>query len=455
MAENKDINIGRVILGEYKITSVFAKSNLATVYKATNISTGEFFAVKTLNTSDHNLNDLFEKSALKQKVLSHPNIVKTIDIYKAHSGKVFQITEYVNGVSLEEVLESAGNLSEEAEICDLVNDICQALICAHNNNLIHGNLRPSNVFLVEIDEMLVVKVSDFTMNSVISAFQSKGTINSSYQSPETVDFNNVSRTSDLYSLAKIAYQTICGKQPQIDSPHSMVSISDQGQNIKCSEILDELMKRAFKLIPGEKENSVESFQNDFNNWYEQTKNIEIKTSHELSKEELKSELKQSVHDIVTLRKTQHTQEETIAMKISHIAASGARQSPVKTIRRIVINTVATISITGLLVYFFITYAEQIKTVWVKTSIKIGSMQEKEKVLKPANDNKLALQKRAKATKSSANSPLIKSAKTKPPQKFNKKSRYYFKELPAEKLVKKQPYHPPPGRKYSGFKNNMR
>ena len=467
----KDINLGRVILGDYKIISVMHKFKTSTIYKAVNIETGESFSIKTINTANPKINDQFEISIDRQKELSHQNIVKTIEHHKAHSGKVFQITELINGVSLSEIIENVGKLNNEKEIFHLIDEVGSAIAYCHEKETVHGNLAPWNIFLIEEENKIHVKLLDITFNQVQSLMYwesvSGEQIDSSYQSPEARDFVTVSELSDLYSLALITYKIITGHLLEITGEEDEVipSISSTGSKIKAAELLDRLFEKVLKQDDGnEPIDSIEKFQFELHKWYEATqKPVENKEEEdsaandaqeeeEEDREKLKSELKQSVHDIVTLRRTQHSQEETIAMKLTDLAGSGARESPGKTLKKLFSTFALSIFLMGALIYSFIKFSAPIKQAWIEHQTR----QIQEEAHKPEQDtNQIALENRLKQTQPSSNSPLMKSVKPEPVKALDPKNPYYFEELPAEKLIIKQPYHPPNNIKYSRFTNNLR
>ena len=145
-------------------------------------------------------------------MLQHPNIVSVID-FSFDTTYAYLVMEYVDGLSLEEFLEQVGGHSltydEAAHIAD---SLCQALAYAHENGVLHLDIKPANVL---IDHSGHVKLTDFGMATLASAAgyggARGGTIG--YMAPEQLDGSIVDERSDIFSLAAVLYESLCGTAP--------------------------------------------------------------------------------------------------------------------------------------------------------------------------------------------------------------------------------------------------
>lgn len=145
-------------------------------------------------------------------MLQHPNIVSVID-FTYDASFAYLVMEYVDGLSLEEFLAQVDGHSltydEEAHIADA---LCQALAYAHENGVLHLDIKPANVL---IDHSGHVKLADFGMACLTSAAgwggARGGTIG--YMSPEQLDGSTVDERSDLFSLGCVLYESLCGYKP--------------------------------------------------------------------------------------------------------------------------------------------------------------------------------------------------------------------------------------------------
>ena len=482
MSDEKDFNVGRTLFDDYKVKSVIAKDQIATVYLAKMISTGKLVALKTLNFLKPEVLESFEEVIEKQKLISHEHVVSSLECKKTSAGRIFQVMEYVEGVSLGELIETTGKFESEEEIASMFTQVCGVLEDCHKKNDIHGNISPSNIILLEEDGKVVLKLTDFGMSSVKSviSFDADIPVDQSYSSPELIELMDPTSKSDVYSLGLVLYETICGENAneQRSEDGSPKAVAEFNPKIRCSYALDDLFKRALKEDTKERLESIEKFAIRLNDWIEDVR-LEIKEEEEtkakLAQEAQESieaqedasliELKQSVHDIVTLKSKQLSQEETIAMKFSDIASQGPRQSPVKTARRITISIVSSVAIFAALVYSFITFEEPIRKAWKESSTNVSNtvFSSKKDVNQPT-ENEIAQKNRLKPTEASMSSPLItkqdkvktRSGNVQPTAKqLSKKNRFYYEPLPAEKLLIKRPYHPPANKNASTFTNNVR
>ena len=88
----------------------------------------------------------FENEARASATLSHPNLIHIYDCGMSAQGRPFIVMDYLDGPSMEELLEHSQTLSPE-EVVDIFTQICRGLSHAHNRGIIHRDLKPSNSFL--------------------------------------------------------------------------------------------------------------------------------------------------------------------------------------------------------------------------------------------------------------------------------------------------------------------
>lgn len=145
-------------------------------------------------------------------MLQHPNIVSVID-FTYDPSFAYLVMEYVDGLSLEEFLAQVdGHSLTYDEAAHIADSLCQALAYAHENGVLHLDIKPANVL---IDHSGHVKLADFGMACLTSAAgwggARGGTIG--YMSPEQLDGSVVDERSDLFSLACVLYESLCGGKP--------------------------------------------------------------------------------------------------------------------------------------------------------------------------------------------------------------------------------------------------
>ena len=145
-------------------------------------------------------------------MLQHPNIVSVID-FTYDSAYAYLVMEYVDGMSLAEFLERVdGNSLTFDEAAAIADALVQALQLAHENGVLHLDIKPANVL---IDRAGHVKLTDFGMATLSAAAgfggARGGTIG--YMPPEQLDNQDVDQRTDLFALACVLYEALCGTSP--------------------------------------------------------------------------------------------------------------------------------------------------------------------------------------------------------------------------------------------------
>ena len=215
---------GMVFAERYKLEEFIGQGGMSLVYRAVDIRTGHSVAVKILKSeynSDKEFLERFQREAQAASLMSHHNIVNLLDVGKEGEFR-YLVLEYVSGNTLKDIIRQRGRLNAAVAIQITVR-ILSALQHAHDNGIIHRDIKPQNV-LVHSDGH--VKVADFGIARMTNAFTiSKGdTVVGSvhYSSPEQATGSVVEATSDLYSTGVVLYEMLTGRVPFVgDTPVSV------------------------------------------------------------------------------------------------------------------------------------------------------------------------------------------------------------------------------------------
>ena len=207
--------------------------------------------------------------ARTSSLLAHPNIVTMYD-FEAGGGWAYLVMEYVDGLTLSELLArvEGGTLTND-ECAHLVSSVGAALAFAHENGVLHLDVKPSNIM---IDRRGTVKLCDFGMATLASAAGFGGARGGTvgYMSPEQIRGDMVDERADVFSLAVVAWQALTGENPfAASSAEASLSQIERGPSrplSKCDPTLggmvEEVEMAALEPSPFARTPSVAQFSQD-------------------------------------------------------------------------------------------------------------------------------------------------------------------------------------------------
>ncbi|PIE78795.1 MAG: hypothetical protein CSA15_05980 [Candidatus Delongbacteria bacterium] len=203
---------GSVINNRYKILSFLGEGGMGSVYKVKDFVENRVIALKLIKEKilSEKSNQRFKNEFKLALELDHPNIVKVynLDMY-AKTNTYFFTMEYINGDSLgDSFMEINDNKKYE-----ILLQIARGLNYIHSRRIVHFDIKPDNIFLVNNDGDISVKIVDFGLASILDEFGGKvrGTI--SYIAPEVLLKKEVDYRCDLYSFGMVIYHIFSGKLP--------------------------------------------------------------------------------------------------------------------------------------------------------------------------------------------------------------------------------------------------
>jgi predicted Ser/Thr protein kinase len=236
---------------QLEILEVLGRGGMGAVYKARQPNLDRFVALKILlrrneeGRSDVGFAQRFAREARALARLNHPNIVAVYD-YGEAGGYPFLVMEYVEGLTLRQLLQH-GKLAPE-EALGIVPRICEALQFAHQKGIVHRDIKPENILL---DKSGQVKITDFGIAKVIRPGASDRSLTGAkdvvgtphYMAPEQIEEPaKVDHRADIYSLGVVFYEMLTGELPlgKFQPPSNKVEVDVR---------LDEVVLRALAKEP--------------------------------------------------------------------------------------------------------------------------------------------------------------------------------------------------------------
>ncbi len=207
------IKIGMVLAERYEILEKIGTGGMSDVYRAKDHKLNRPVAVKVLKqefAENAEFVRKFRTEAQAAAGLMHPNIVNVYDVGE-ENGSHFIVMELVEGVTLKKYIEKKARISVK-EAVSIAIQVAQGIEAAHNNHIIHRDIKPQNIIISKEGK---VKVTDFgiakaaTSNTITSNVM--GSVH--YTSPEQVRGGFSDEKSDIYSLGITLYEMLTGRVP--------------------------------------------------------------------------------------------------------------------------------------------------------------------------------------------------------------------------------------------------
>ncbi len=231
-AESVDPRVGEVVAGRYRVIGRIGRGGMGSIYEAEHLTTGKRFALKTLLPGLDRVGDIarrFEREARASSVLNHPNVINVTDFGALEDGSLYLAMELVRGKPLGDLLD-AGGVSQERAFT-IGRQVIEALAHAHSHGVIHRDLKPDNVMVLDAgeseEERDRVKLLDFGIAKVVGDAEAQvggdkltqagvafGTPD--YMAPEQALGEAVDARADLYAMGVILFELFAGRKPFVN-----------------------------------------------------------------------------------------------------------------------------------------------------------------------------------------------------------------------------------------------
>jgi serine/threonine-protein kinase len=217
LIDSGELDPGSVIRSKFQIVRTLGRGGMGVVYEAQNILNGRRRALKFLTGDAGESSNLFARFRQEAQIdLRHPNIVEVIDAEQSENGSLYIVMEFVDGPSLERLLESSSMPIEGA--LAIARGVGEGLAAAHAQGVLHRDVKPSNILM---HQGKVPKLADFGIASMrespVPIATTKGMIGTPhYASPE--QFRGMTGAQmdgrvDIYALGCVLYHMLTGRPP--------------------------------------------------------------------------------------------------------------------------------------------------------------------------------------------------------------------------------------------------
>ncbi|MEZ4487853.1 MAG: serine/threonine-protein kinase [Cyanobacteriota/Melainabacteria group bacterium] len=277
--------MGQVLDDRYVVIDAVGEGDLTMVYMGQAMESRETVVIKTLKYDNPELIEKFEKEIQTFKAIKHPNMVEIKDELKSASGLPVVVMEYVEGVTLKQLLESLGRIDDENTILSVVTGICEALEYVHSKGLFHGNIDPSQVLISEneVADDFSVKVTDWGTAGLGQPYKFPDGKSRSYDfmSPEKKKGEYTAVNTDIFSLGALTYLLVAGKNPLSSTKLSSLvagkKANSEGPNftplthlaldLPHLTELNKLLEQALEQDPDWRMPSISQFKKELADWH--------------------------------------------------------------------------------------------------------------------------------------------------------------------------------------------
>jgi tetratricopeptide (TPR) repeat protein len=267
---------GATLAGRYLIESHLGIGGMGSVHRAKDIELDRTVALKVIRPEMAENPDVlqrFKHEIILSREITHRNVVRIFDLGQSDDIRFISM-EYVEGKDLSHIIKERGALPAE-EAVDIIEQTCLALDAAHQQGVVHRDLKPQNIML---DPEGRVVVMDFGIARSIetSGMTQTGSLlgTPDYMSPEQVKGETVDARSDLFALGIIFYQLLTGELPYVgETPMAAMFTRTQKKAAPVRDLnpdlpgfLGDVVGRCLEISPHKRYQSAREILQDLTIW---------------------------------------------------------------------------------------------------------------------------------------------------------------------------------------------
>ncbi|MBY7735082.1 serine/threonine-protein kinase [Francisella philomiragia] len=274
----------RVLNDRFQLEDIIGIGGMGIVYRATDIIRQQVkpnncsVAIKVLSQDVKKYKQAFlalQREAYKEQQLSHPNVIKVYDFNRCDDA-VYKVMELIDGIHLKEWMKEARNSGKAKSNCEnyikqvkhIINEVAKGLEYVHNQGIVHSDLKPSNVFVLENGDIKIfdfgiartIKTTNFNQKdpdasifdpTTFAAFTPK------YASYEMLTRQAPSPADDVYALGCIMYEMLTGHHPY-NGKNAKDALELEMSPEKLNDIDSDLQDLVMSMLELKKEDRIQN-----------------------------------------------------------------------------------------------------------------------------------------------------------------------------------------------------
>jgi eukaryotic-like serine/threonine-protein kinase len=222
--ETVDPLISQLVADRYRVIKKLGEGGMGSVYLAEHVVIEKKLALKVLAPELARRSDLvarFLQEARSASRIGHENVIDIMDFGQSPDGLVYISMEFLDGKDLGEIVRSKGAM-EWKDARGIVLQICRALRAAHDKGIVHRDMKPENIFLIQREgQPHFVKILDFGIAKVMGLDPNGPRLTRTgmifgtpeYMAPEQAEGKDTDHRADIYAVGCIMYHLITGQTP--------------------------------------------------------------------------------------------------------------------------------------------------------------------------------------------------------------------------------------------------
>ena len=211
---------GAVLAGRYEIVKMLGEGGMGTVYKAKDRELDRLVALKVIRAEYANHPETirrFKQELILARQITHRNVIRIFDLGIADAVK-FITMDFVEGRDLSKILSEKGKFSV-TEACEIVRQVCSGLDAAHNEGVVHRDLKPQNIMLDAQGRVFLMDFGLARSMELVGMTRTGALIGTpTYMSPEQARGEKADVRTDIFAFGVIFYELLTGKRPYKDEP---------------------------------------------------------------------------------------------------------------------------------------------------------------------------------------------------------------------------------------------